>query len=101
ATRHAPAQPVVSLFSVVPALRPLLQKFAGESQATTDWRDGYIRERLDGQHDYYLRQRDKALRERKALTRWSTLLMDVALAVGCAGMIVTLHPRSARWLNLF
>ncbi len=101
ATRGAPVQPVVSLLSVVPALRPLLQKFAGEAQQTApNWRAEYLRDRIDNQHDYYLRQRDRALRERQRLTRWSTILMDLALSVGVAGMIVTLHPRSANWLTL-
>ena len=101
ATRSAPVQPVVNLLSVVPALRPLLQKFAAEPQQTaSNWRAEYLRERIDNQHNYYLRQRDRALRERQRLTRWSTILMDLALAVGVAGMIVTLHPRSATWLSL-
>ncbi len=101
ATRDAPAQPVIGLLSVVPALRPLLRKFAAELPSVSPkWRDAYLRDRLDGQYDYYVRQRDKALRERKSLTRWSTLLMDVALAVGVGGVIVTLHPRSASWLSL-
>lgn len=101
ATRNAPVQPVVSLLSVVPALRPLLQKFAAEPQLVAlNWRAEYLRERIDNQHGYYLRQRDRALRERQKLTRWSTILMDLALAVGVAGMIVTLHPRSATWLTL-
>ncbi len=101
ATRSAPVQPVVSLLSVVPALRPLLQKFAAEPQQTApNWRADYLRERIDNQYDYYLRQRDRALRERRKLTRWSTILMDLALAVGVAGIIVTLHPRSATWLAL-
>jgi hypothetical protein len=101
ATRSAPLQPVVTLLSVVPALRGLLQKFAAEPQQTApNWRADYLRDRIDNQHDYYLRQRDRALIERQKLTRWSTILMDVALAVGVAGIIVTLNPRSATWLTL-
>ncbi len=101
ATRTTPSQPVRTLVSVVPALQPLLEKFAAEPQhLAADWRDAYVRDRIDDQLGYYARQRDKALAERRALTRWSTILMDVALAVGVAGMIVTLHPRSASWLNL-
>lgn len=102
ATREAPARPVIGLLSVVPALRPLLRKFAAEPLATAgSWRDAYTLDRLNGQHAYYLRQRDRALLERKSLTRWSTLLMDVALAVGVGGVVVTLHPRAAGWLSLF
>ena len=101
ATRSAPAQPVISLLSVVPALQPLLQGFAAQALPTSvNWRADYLRERIGNQHDYYLRQRDRALKERQSLTRWSTILMDLALAVGVAGIIVTLHPRSATWLAL-
>lgn len=100
ATRSTPMQPVVSSLAVVPALRPLLQKFAAEpKQVTPDWRDAYLRERVDGQHAYYQRERDRALRERQRLSRWSTILMDLALAIGVAGLVVTLHPQAASWLS--
>lgn len=100
ATRSAPMQPVVSSLAVVPALRPLLQKFAAEpKQVAPDWRAAYLRERIDGQHAYYQRERDRALRERQRLSRWSTILMDLALAIGVAGLVVTLHPQSASWLS--
>lgn len=101
ATRITPVQPVVDILPVVPSLYPLLTKFAAEAPAPSpDWRTTYLRERIDEQRAYYERQRDRALGERKSLTRWSTLLMDFALAVGVGGVIVTLHPRSASWLSL-
>ncbi len=101
ATRDAPMRPAVAVLAVVPALRPLLQAFAaGAPTPAPGWRAAYLVARIDNQHAYYVRQRDKALVERRKLTRWSTLLMDLALAVGVAGMIVTLHPRSATWLTL-
>lgn len=102
ATRPAPVQPVIGLLSVVPSLKPLLQKFAADPPSPPgDWRADYIPKRLEDQRRYYSDKRQEAMRERRSLTRWSTVLMDVALAVGCAGVIVTLHPRSAGWLDLF
>ncbi len=100
-TRATPSQPVRVLLAVVPSLEPLLNTFVAAADGPrADWRDAYLRERIDDQLGYYRRQRDKAVAERHALTRWSTILMDVALAVGVAGMLVTVHPRSASWLNV-
>ena len=104
-TRVTPAQPVCVLLAVVPALAPLLHTFAATERPAAQWRDAYLRDRVDDQLAYYRRQRDKALAERRALIETRTdALLDTALTEKHEWITeLGLQPKQARaahaWRN--
>ena len=100
ATQQAPARPLLPLLSGMPALRPLLRKFVAEPRhRASTWRADYLRDRIDHARVHGEHLRDQALRGHERATRWRRWLLEVSLTMGIAGLLVSLHPRSASWLT--
>ena len=85
----------------IPPLQSLLSRPSDElPKPWTEWRDDWIRGRLDGQLRYFMNAKAAAEKQRRKLTRWSTLFMDVMLALAVAGAVVAISPRGQTWLRL-
>ncbi len=103
ATAGAPAIAERKVFTLVPALQPM-RRFAqsdGNARPFLQWRDNYLENRISDQEKYFTSKQDQAQRQRTQLSRWVTLLMDVALAFACAGAVFALAPDSRNWVRRF
>jgi hypothetical protein len=101
-TKVCPRMPAIESLDVVPALQPLrrISERPPEPAPLSQWRDVYIRNRIDDQLKYFAEKRGEAERQRKQLSRWGTLMMDVALAFAFAGVVVSLSPQGESWRRM-
>ncbi|RYD65288.1 MAG: hypothetical protein EOP84_32060, partial [Verrucomicrobiaceae bacterium] len=101
AANHCPARLTPHVLDSVPALQPLFgQREQKQESLWPGWRDAWIKERVDEQLVYYRSAKEKAERQRRSLTRWLTLLMDVMLALAVTGLVIALSQRGPQWLRM-
>jgi hypothetical protein len=102
-TRACPRTPALESLDVVPSLHSL-REVAGvrslEPMPSPEWREAYIADRIDAQLDYFVARRAEAERQRSQLSRWGTLMLDIALAFAFAGVVVSLAPQSESWRRI-
>ena len=101
ATVDCPHMPALQSLALVPALRPLrwiAHRPAG-SVSFAEWRDFYVQKRIGDQEEYFSEKQKQAESQRKRLTRWATLLLDIALAFAFAGAIVAFAPHYRDWIR--
>jgi hypothetical protein len=101
---------VVSIFPVLPArrvleaipdLKPIVDRHdTAHEQAWPEWRETWIKQRVDDQLAYYRKAKQRAEDSRRQFTKWATVFMDVMLALGAAGVILTLSQRAPQWLRM-
>ncbi len=86
----------------IAALRHL-RWFAHSSVAPNqqeDWVQRYIKDRVDDQANYFGQKQASAELERRHLSRWATLLLDVALVFAVAGTVIYLSSRVLEWTHM-
>jgi hypothetical protein len=99
ATASCPDIHGLNVWDLAPELVPL-QKAHGPppcDASFAEWRDGYIKERIEDQTTYFASKQKQAEKERKQLSRWTTLLLDIALAFAFAGVAIAGIPQL--WLK--
>jgi len=86
----------------VPSLRPLrwIARSTASSLPFPEWRQLYLEKRIDDQEKYFCKKQKQSEQQRKHLTRWATLLLDVALAFAFAGAVICLAPEARTWLRI-
>jgi len=94
--------PALESLEVVPSLQSLrhIAEARSEPAPLSHWRDAYVENRIDDQLGYFSRKREEAQRQRKQLSRWGTLMLDVALAFAFAGVVVSLSPQGESWRRM-
>jgi len=97
--RHPAAWPW-RVLATVPSLRPL--RWARGSMLMNEpfskWLNSYIENRIAVQERYFGDKQKEAERQRKNLTWWTTLLLDLALLFALAGLIIVFTPRGEAWM---
>ncbi len=101
ATSGCPRMPALQSLATVPAIRPLRWVSHDPPQPTSfaEWRDLYVRDRVDDQLQYFHKNQKQAETQRKRLTRWATLLLDVTLAFAFAGAVIAFAPHNGDWIR--
>lgn len=106
----ARSQMTAAIFPVLPARRVLesipdletireIHDLAHE-QPWPLWRETWIKNRVDDQLSYYRKAKQRAEESRRYFTKWATVFMDMMLALGAAGVILTLSNRAPQWLRM-
>lgn len=97
-----PILPERRVLDSIPDLQPLIgNRDAGNEQPWPQWRETWLRDRLEDQLSYYRAAKQRAEKSRWQFTRWSTIFMDVMLALAVGGAVLTLSQRAPQWLRLF
>jgi len=101
ATANCLTAPTLRALAAVPSLRPLrwLARVPRESLPFPQWRDLYLQQRIDDQARYFQRKQEEAEAQRKQLTGWTTLLLDLALAFAFAGAVLSIARYTPIWLQ--
>jgi len=84
--------------ALVPSLHPLRWIASQEQKVIpfTEWRDAYVKNRIDDQEEYFSRKQTEAEARRKQFSRWTTILLDIVLALAVFGAVMAFLGR--RWL---
>gem|GEM_PF-1107621 len=87
-------------FATIPSLRPLrwIGKVSAAEMSFKDWLGGYLENRLGGQERYFADKQREAEKQRQKLSSWTTVLLDLALLFGVAGLVIALKPRDQAWM---
>ena len=100
ATSHYPQASPWQTLATVPPLR--LLKWAKRpvpvEQTFQEWVANYITERIGTQEKYFTDQRNEAERQRKKLTSWTTLLLNVTLFLASVGLILVFTPAGKEFI---
>lgn len=101
ATAHSPGDPALEIAGAVPTLRHLRwiipNDGGGQARQFPEWREAYLRERVEDQQKYFAAKEAQAVEQRRQLTRWTTLLLDLALAIGTVSLVVFFSARWQEW----
>jgi pimeloyl-ACP methyl ester carboxylesterase len=99
ATASCPDIHGLNVWDLAPALVPLQKAHRPPPRdaSFSEWRDHYIKERIEDQDGYFASKQTQAEKERKQLSRWTTLLLDIALAFAFAGLAIAGIPQL--WLK--
>jgi hypothetical protein len=62
--------------------------------------EGYIKLRIDDQENYFAHGQLSAEAERRQLSRWATLLLDLSLVLAVAGAVLYLNPKVLEWTHM-
>ena len=102
-TSHCPRPTTLSIFEIIPALEPLrvIADKSPRPEASPDWKQDYLKNRIEDQWNYYRSKQREAERQRRQLSRWGTLMLDLALAFAFAGLVITLSPQGESWRRIF
>jgi hypothetical protein len=96
-----PLLPARRVLGAIPDLKPIIETHdEAHEQPWPQWRETWIKNRVDDQLAYYRMAKQRAEESRKHFTKWATVLMDVMLALGAAGVILTLSSRAPQWLRM-
>jgi len=103
ATIDCPRTPAWQILRAAPALRHLrwLLQPPSSAAAFDNWRKRYLTDRIQSQEDYFKTKYEEAQKQRKDLSAWTTLLLDVTLALGAASMVCFLIPKFRDWSRIF
>lgn len=100
-TQDCPRSPAVAELEFLPALQPLHDLLRrSEPKPLPEWREKYIKDRIEDQAAYFSAKRHEAECQRKQLSRWGTLMLDIALACAFAGIVISISPRGESWRRL-
>jgi ABC-type multidrug transport system fused ATPase/permease subunit len=101
-TAACPATRNAAVLAEVPSLRPLrwTARRAASPLPFPEWRQLYLEKRIDDQEKYFRNKQQQSEQQRKQLTRWATLLLDIALAFAFAGAVICLAPDARTWLRI-
>jgi pimeloyl-ACP methyl ester carboxylesterase len=99
ASRYPEASPWRTL-ATVPSLRRLrwAKRPVAVEQTFQDWIANYITQRIGTQKKYFTDKRNEAEGQRKKLTSWTTLLLDVSLFFASVGLILVFIPPAEEWM---
>lgn len=102
ATAACPIGSSLQILAEVPSLRPLrwLARRRASAIPFPEWRQLYLEKRIDDQEKYFREKQRQSEQQRKQLTRWATLLLDIALAFAFAGAVVSFAPDARGWLRM-
>ncbi|MBL9114690.1 MAG: hypothetical protein JNJ83_06745 [Verrucomicrobiaceae bacterium] len=96
-----PVLPARHVLDAVPALRPIVEIHdEAHEQPWPQWKDIWLKSRVDDQIAYYKKAKQRAEDSRKHFTKWATVFMDVMLALAAAGVILTVSSRAPQWLRM-
>jgi hypothetical protein len=100
ATSSYPAAAPWQSLSLVPALRPL--RWAkippAPEQSFEEWLSNYVSNRLEGQEKYFTQKMNEATAQRKRLTRWTTVSLNLGLGFAAAGLLIAFTPAGSEWI---
>jgi hypothetical protein len=102
-TQVCPRPPAIEALSIVPSLQPLgqISRRTEDNHRSSDWRDVYLKNRIEDQWQYFHSRQETAQGQRKRLSRWGTLMLDISLAFAFAGIVITLSPHAEAWRRIF
>ncbi len=102
ATMACPEVHSLAVEAEVPSLRPLrwIARRAASPRPFPEWRQLYLEKRIDDQDRYFRDKQQQSEQQRKQLTRWATLLLDIALAFAFAGAVICFAPDARTWLRI-
>ena len=96
-----PVLPARRVLESIPDLGPIIETHdEAHEQPWPKWRETWIKNRVDDQLAYYRKAKQRAEESRKFFTKWATVFMDVMLALGAAGVILTLSNRAPQWMRM-
>lgn len=96
-----PVLPARRVLEAIPELKPIVETHdEAHEQPWPEWRETWIKHRVDDQLAYYRKAKQRAEDSRKHFTKWATVFMDVMLALGAAGVILTLSQRAPQWMRM-
>jgi pimeloyl-ACP methyl ester carboxylesterase len=100
ATAAYPAAFCWQSVSTVSSLRWLrwVSRSRPTEQPLAPWIEQYVGNRLVTQQKYFSGKREEAQSQRKKLTSWTTLLLDVALVFAFVGLILVFVPTDNEWM---
>jgi len=86
----------------IPALRHLrwFCLAAGAHTQQDDWVKSYTKDRIEDQENYFAQKQSSAEAERRRLSRWATLLLDISLVFAVAGTVIYLSSRVLEWTHM-
>jgi pimeloyl-ACP methyl ester carboxylesterase len=73
---------------------------SGEAHDWPEWKDEWVKARIEDQMGFYHRARERADCQRRRFTRAATLTMDVMLALSVAAVLMTMNPRAGQWIRV-
>ncbi len=73
---------------------------SAETNRQEDWIQRYIKDRIDDQANYFAQKQSAAEVERRLLSRWATLLLDIGLVFAVAGTVIYLSSRVLEWTHM-
>ena len=96
ATATCPGFPSWPSLAAVPALRPLRRIALREQRVTAfpEWRDVYTQKRIEDQETHFTNKQGQAQTRRKQLSRWTTILLDLVLALAFFGAVIAFLGQS-------
>jgi len=99
ATADCPGTPAWRSLALVPSLRPLrwLATPARKRAAFAEWRDAYVKHRIDDQAGYFRKKQEEAQKRRKQFSLWTTIALDLVLAIAFFGAAMAFFGQ--RWLE--
>jgi hypothetical protein len=65
-----------------------------------DWVERYIKDRIDDHETYLARKQASAEAERRRLSRWATLFLDISLVFAVAGVVIYLGSRAREFTHM-
>jgi pimeloyl-ACP methyl ester carboxylesterase len=87
-------------FSTLPSLSPL--RWVGGASVMeapfNDWLRDYLDNRLGVQERYFEDKQKEAEKQRRKLSSWTTLLLDLALLFAVAGLVIAFSARGNEWM---
>ena len=96
-----PVIPKRRVLEAIPDLKPVLESHDPTAEkAWPQWREVWLKERLEDQLAYYKKAKQRAEDSRQHFTKWATVFMDVMLALAAAGIVLTLSSRAPQWLRM-
>jgi hypothetical protein len=100
ATSSYPAAAPWQSLSLVPALRPLrwVKVPSAPKQPFKKWLSNYVSDRLQGQEKYFTQKMNEATAQRKRLTRWTTVSLNLGLGFAAAGLLIAFTPAGSEWI---
>lgn len=65
-----------------------------------DWVERYIKDRIDGPENYFAQKQSSTETERRHLSRWATLFLDISLVFAVAGVVIYASSRVLEWTHM-
>ena len=100
ATQNVSPKATVQALAGAPELHQIARYIINEAPVAEPDREGYLKNRVHDQRDYYLKKLEESIDTRHQLSRYVTLSLDGTLFLAVAGLVLALNSGAERWLRL-